>query len=61
MNLNFLFGSTLVLYEKFDAGEALQGIQDYRATITDAVPTMYFYMLPIPNSRHSTCRRSSVA
>ena len=48
MNLNFLFGSTLVLYEKFDAGEALQGIQDYRATVTDGVPTMYFYMLAHP-------------
>ena len=48
MNLNFLFGSTLVLYEKFDAGEALRGIQDYRATITDGVPTMYLYMLAHP-------------
>ena len=48
MNLNFLFGSTLALYEKFDAGEALQGIEDYGATITDGVPTMYLYMLAHP-------------
>ena len=48
MNLNFLFGSTLVLFEKFDAGDALRGIQDHGATITDGVPTMYLYMLAHP-------------
>ncbi len=49
LNLNFLFGSTLVLYEKFDAAEALQGIQDHGATVTDGVPTMYLYMLAHPD------------
>ena len=48
MNLNFLFGSTLVLYERFDAGDALRGIQDFGATVTDGVPTMYLYMLAHP-------------
>jgi long-chain acyl-CoA synthetase len=45
MNLCFLFGSTFVLLERFDATAALKAVQEHRATIMDGVPTMYLYML----------------
>ena len=48
LNLCFLFGSELVLLERFDAGEMLATIQDHKTTITDGVPTMYLYMLAHP-------------
>ena len=48
MNLCALFGSTVVLDEKFDAGDALAAIERYRVTIVDGVPTMYMYMLAHP-------------
>ena len=48
LNLCFLFGSTLVLLERFDAGEMLSAVQEHRVTITDGVPTMYLYMLAHP-------------
>ena len=48
MNLCFLFGSKLVLHERFDAVEMMASIQEHRVTITDGVPTMYFYMLAHP-------------
>jgi long-chain acyl-CoA synthetase len=48
MNLCFLFGSTLVLLERFDATTALRAIQEHKVTIMDGVPTMYLYMLAHP-------------
>lgn len=48
VNLNFLFGSTLVLMERFDAAAMMGAIQAHRATISDGVPTMYLYMLAHP-------------
>ena len=48
MNLCALFGSTVVLDEKFDAGDALAAIERHRVTIVDGVPTMYMYMLAHP-------------
>lgn len=49
MNLCFLFGSTFVLMERFDAGEVMEAVQAHKATIMDGVPTMYFYMLAHPD------------
>jgi long-chain acyl-CoA synthetase len=48
MDLCFLFGSTLVLLERFDASAALRAIERHRVTIMDGVPTMYLYMLAHP-------------
>ena len=48
MNLCFLFGSTFVLMERFDAGEVMDAVQTHKATVMDGVPTMYFYMLAHP-------------
>ena len=48
MNLCMLLGSTFVLMERFDAGEMMDAVQIHKATITDGVPTMYFYMLAHP-------------
>ena len=48
MNLCFLFGSTFVLMERFDAGEVMSAVQTHKATVMDGVPTMYFYMLAHP-------------
>ena len=48
LNLCFLFGSKLVLLERFDAGEMLAAIPEHAVTITDGVPTMYLYMLAHP-------------
>ena len=48
MNLCMLLGSTFVLMERFDAGEMMDAVQTHKATITDGVPTMYFYMLAHP-------------
>ncbi len=48
LNLCFLFGSPLVLLERFDAGAMLAAIQEHRVTVTDGVPTMYLYMLAHP-------------
>jgi len=49
MNLSFMFGSTFVLMERFDAAELMDAIQTHRATIMDGVPTMYFYILAHPD------------
>jgi long-chain acyl-CoA synthetase len=45
MNGTFMVGATLVLMERFDAAQALAGIQRHRATVFDGVPTMYMMML----------------
>jgi long-chain acyl-CoA synthetase len=45
MNGTFMVGAALVLMERFDAAQALAGIQRHRATVFDGVPTMYMMML----------------
>ena len=49
MNGTFMVGATLVLMERFDAAQALAGIQRHRATVFDGVPTMYMMMLADPS------------
>jgi long-chain acyl-CoA synthetase len=43
-----MYGLTLVLMPRFDAGEALALIERHRATMFEGVPTMYLYMLAHP-------------
>ena len=43
-----MYGLTLVLHSRFDASEILGSIQAHRATMLEAVPTMYMYMLAHP-------------
>ena len=38
-------GAKLVLHPRFDAAEILASVQAHRATLLEAVPTMYMYML----------------
>ena len=44
-----MYGLTLVLHPRFDAGEVLSSIETHRATMFEAVPTMYMYMLAHPD------------
>jgi long-chain acyl-CoA synthetase len=44
-----MYGLTLVLHPRFDAGEMLASIETHRATMFEAVPTMYMYMLAHPD------------
>jgi long-chain acyl-CoA synthetase len=58
-----MFGLTLVLHSRFDAAEVLGSIEAHRATMFEAVPTMYMYMLAHPDlDRHdlSTLARCTV-
>lgn len=48
MNGAVMCGMTLVLLPRFDETEALQAIQQHRATVFDGVPTMYMRMLNLP-------------
>jgi long-chain acyl-CoA synthetase len=48
-----MFGLTLVLRARFDAGEVLQCIEKHRATMFEGVPTMYMYMLAHPSLDHA--------
>jgi len=48
MNGTFMAGATLVMMERFDAGEALALIQRHHITVFDGVPTMYAMMLADP-------------
>jgi long-chain acyl-CoA synthetase len=43
-----MFGLKLVLHPKFEAGDILASIQEHRATMFEGVPTMYMYMLALP-------------
>ncbi|GAA4828007.1 class I adenylate-forming enzyme family protein [Saccharopolyspora rosea] len=45
VNSTFLVGGTVVLMERFDAGEALRLIQEHRATLFEGVPAMYSMLL----------------
>ncbi len=38
-------GSTLVLFPKFEARVVLSAIEEYRCTLLEGVPTMYYYLL----------------
>jgi len=58
-----MYGLTLVLHSRFEAAEVLGSIQAHRATMFEAVPTMYMYMLAHPDfDRHdlSTLTRCTV-
>ena len=46
-----MYGLTLVLHPRFDAGEMLSSIETHRATMFEGVPTMYMYMLAHPGLR----------
>lgn len=49
MNSCFLVGMALITTRKFDAGWALDKIQEKKATLFEGVPTMYHYMLGHPS------------
>lgn len=49
LNSAVLAGATLILHEKFEADAALAAIGRYAATVVDAVPTMYYYVLSSPS------------
>ena len=49
MNAAFLAGMTLVVLPRFDAAAALEAIQRHKATMFEGVPTMYYYILALPN------------
>ncbi|ACC73976.1 AMP-binding protein [Paraburkholderia phymatum] len=48
MNCAVACGMTLVLHAVFDAKAILASIEAYRATIFEGVPTMYMYLLNLP-------------
>jgi long-chain acyl-CoA synthetase len=48
MNGAFFLGGKLVLNDRFDPLDTMGSIEQYRATIFDGVPTMYFFMLADP-------------
>jgi long-chain acyl-CoA synthetase len=47
-NAAMLYGHKLVLHPRFDAVEILSSIQEHKATMFEGVPTMYMYMLALP-------------
>ena len=49
INGTFLAGGTVVLMERFDAGAALELIEQHRATLFEGVPTMYAGLLAHPD------------
>jgi long-chain acyl-CoA synthetase len=51
MNGSLMTGGTLVLLPRFDTVRALELIVEHRATMFDGVPTMYMYMLALPELR----------
>ena len=48
MNASLFYGSTLVLLERFVAEDMLRSVEQYRATMLEAVPTGFMYMLADP-------------
>ena len=48
MNCGLLCGATLVLLERFDGQAMLRAVERYRATMLEAVPTGFMYMLADP-------------
>ena len=51
MNGMMMFGTKLVLHQKFDPAAVLADIAKHKATIFDGVPTMYMFMLNSPAFR----------
>ncbi len=51
MNGMMMFGTKLVLHQKFDPAAVLADIAKHEATIFDGVPTMYMFMLNSPAFR----------
>jgi long-chain acyl-CoA synthetase len=47
-NAGFIAGSTLVWHSRFSEEAVLDSIQTFKATIMDAVPTVYYYLLAHP-------------
>ena len=53
-------GATVVVMEHFDTERYLAFIEQYRATHTQVVPTMFVRLLKLPDevrARRTTCRR----
>ncbi len=48
MNCGLLCGTTMVLLERFEAEAMLRSVERYRATMLEAVPTGFMYMLADP-------------
>jgi long-chain acyl-CoA synthetase len=48
MNGAFFLGGKLVMNDRFDAVDTMGLIEQYRVTVFDGVPTMYFFMLADP-------------
>ena len=48
MNCGLLCGAALVLLERFDPEAMLRSVEQYRATMLEAVPTGFMYMLADP-------------
>ena len=48
MNGSLFYGSTLVLLERFVSEDMLRSVERYRATMLEAVPTGFMYMLADP-------------
>ena len=49
MNSTFINGGTLVVHPRFDEVSVLTSIQQYKATLFEGVPTMYFFLLNHPD------------
>ena len=49
MNAAVAHGMTLVLHRTFDAAAVLDSIEEHRATMFEGVPTMYMYLLGVPD------------
>ncbi len=48
MNCSLFYGATLVLLDRFDSEAMLRAVERYRATMLEAVPTGFMYMLADP-------------
>jgi len=48
----FCVGADLVLFPVFETDQILKAIQEYRATIFEGVPTMYYYLLDENPEKH---------
>ena len=51
LNAGIIAGACLVLHARFDAEAMIGSIEETGATLLDAVPTMYMYMLASPDCR----------
>ncbi len=53
MNGMMMYGTKLVLHKTFDPLEVFNDIEKHKATIFDAVPTMYMYMMNSPEFKNA--------